>query len=382
MFVTDYRILSTLTHSDVPVDLYLNNSLIKHIISSQSSAVSWLRTHLIDLLPQVDIKSIIAICSSECLNQNEIRFLVSALKSLHSGLIELQRGNEVNVSVIFPLSFLEKLNKSHVNDLSRILSFLKEINSFVMIEDIIDDELNMGDQFFQFVTKRAGIATSLLPCKEVPVVLTIKSPAFSSPVKAAQFSRRFYKYVEENTQITDRVVALYAEVNTKGDFAHQEHKSEEKKVFPFSRREILSKFHIRRLDDTTTPPTVVYPTPTNPTSATPLTTPADTPTIITVPSTIPVPPPPSTPANLPPPVTNPATTPVTVPGAQPVASYPPPSGSVPMINPVAPPANTNTPAISGQKNEKNGSRFGVSLLFMLLVQVSYLILCRLHLCIS
>ncbi|GAU11410.1 hypothetical protein TSUD_344010 [Trifolium subterraneum] len=103
--------------------------------------------------------------------------------------------------------------------------------------------------------------------------------------------------------------------------------------------------------------------PTNPAS----TTPSETPTIITVPSTNPVPvsptnpgatnlvpsttppvssAPPTNPANTPVPVTNPVTAPITVPGTNPVNSYPPPSplssgtGTVPVTNP--PPTSTGT----------------------------------------
>ncbi|CAI8603586.1 unnamed protein product [Vicia faba] len=88
--------------------------------------------------------------------------------------------------------------------------------------------------------------------------------------------------------------------------------------------------------------------PTNP-AAMPVTVPSTTPA---VPSTTPaVPLPPTNPTNSPVPVFNPATTPSTVPGAQPVTnpvtSYPPPSGNVP-VPVINPPSNTNAPSIQGQ----------------------------------
>ena len=71
------------------------------------------------------------------------------------------------------------------------------------------------------------------------------------------------------------------------DFASKELKKEEEELFLVSRREMLSKSHKRRsLDDTTSPTNVVFPT--NLVSSTPMITPPDTPTIITVPTTNPV----------------------------------------------------------------------------------------------
>ncbi|KAI4301664.1 hypothetical protein L6164_034917 [Bauhinia variegata] len=370
IFVTDHRVLSTLKNSEVSIDFYLNKSLVKHLISAKPSALSWLKTNLIDFLPQVNIKSIMATCGYECFGHNETPLLVSALGSIHSVLSKFHLGREVKVSVAFSLPFLEKLNKSHENDLRRIFSFVKKTNSFITIEDSIDGALSMGDQFIHYVTERAAIAASILPCKNVPMVLTMKSSVIPSSVEVAQFSDKVSKKLEANTQITDRILALYAEVHATEDFAQKEMKREEEEIFPFYRREILSKFLTRRtLDDTTNPATTVFPTPSTPTT---LMTPPDAPTIITVPatnpvtvsptnpaavpvtvpSTTPVPLAPTNPASTPVPVVNPVPmpTPITVPGSQPItnpaASYPPPS--VPLSIPVAPPANTNAPATAGQ----------------------------------
>ena len=383
IFVTDHRILSTITNSNVSVDFYLNKSLVENFITSKPPSISWLNAHLVNFLPQVGIKSIIFSCGSECFTQNEIPSLVSALKSVHLVLSKLHLAKEVKVSVAFPLPFLEKLNASHEKGLSRILSFIKEAKSYVMIEDSIDGELSMGDHFVQSIIKRATLAASILPCKDVPLILTIKSPVIPSSMELAQFSDRVSKYLESRTEITKRIVALYAEIHKTEDFGQKELKREEEELFPVSRRVILGKSYQRRtLDETTNSPNTVLPT--NPTSGTtPIITPPDTPTIITVPSTnpvtispsnpatmpvtipstTPVPVPPTNQANSPPvPVTNPATTPNTVPGAQPatnpVTSYPPPSGSVPVTNTQPPPpATANAPATQGQSwcVAKNGA---------------------------
>ncbi|XP_054776755.1 uncharacterized protein LOC129285192 isoform X2 [Prosopis cineraria] len=356
IFVTDPRTLSALTNSHESLDFYLNENLVKTLVRSNPPAVSWLKTHVVDFLPKVEIKSVIASCGN--LGHNEVPLLVSVLKSVHSVLSKLHLGREVKVSVAFPVPFLEKWKDSHENDLHRILSFIKETNSFVMIEDSIDGELSVTERFVQSAIKRAAHAASILPHIDVPLVLTIKIPAIPSSLELAQFSQTVSKHLEAtSTKVNGKAIALYAEVRAIEAFEHEEPKREVEEIFPLSRREILSKIHIRRtLDDTTNPPNVVYPT--NPTSAAPVITPPDTPTIITVPSSIPAPPtnPAAMPVQVPsttsvplPPTnpTNPGTTPITVPGAQPATYYPPPSGAAP-VNSIPPPANSNAPATAGQ----------------------------------
>ncbi|WVY97638.1 hypothetical protein V8G54_029789 [Vigna mungo] len=368
IFVTDHRILSSLSNSIVPTDLYLNRSQVQSLITSKPSE---LKARLLNFLPHSRIKSIIASCGNECLAQNEMPLFSRALKSISSVLRELHIGREVKISVAFPLSYLEKLNTSHENSIRRILSFIREMKSFVMVEDNIDGELSMESHFDQAIIKRATLAASILPCKDVPIVLTMKSIVASTSMELAQFSERVSKYLEAKAHITKRIAALYAEVHRTEDLASKELKREEEELFPVSRREMLSESHKRRsLDDTTSPTNVVFPT--NPASSTPIITPPDTPTIITVPatnpvtispsnpagvpvtvpSTTPVTFPPTNPANTPVPVSNPATTtPVGIPPptTNPVTS-PPSSGNVPVTNPQPqpPPANTNAPVIQGQ----------------------------------
>ncbi|KAK7392120.1 hypothetical protein VNO78_20547 [Psophocarpus tetragonolobus] len=349
ILVTDHRILSTLSNSKVPTDVYLNKSQVENLITSKSSE---LKAHLLNFLPQLNIENIVASCGNEYLAQNEMPLFLHALKSIGSVLRELHLGREIKISVAFPLSFLEKLNASHENDIRRILSYIKEMKSFVMVEDSIDGELSMGGHFVHTIMKRATLAATILPWKDVSIVLTIKSTVIPSSMDLAQFSERVSKYLESKTHIRNRIAALYVEVHSTEDFSSKEVKR-------------------RNLDDTTNPTNTVFPT--NPGSTTPIITPPDTPTIITVPatnpvtispsnpaampvtvpSTTPVPVTPTNPANSPTPVSNPATTtPVGIPPpvTNPVTSYPPPSGNVPVVNPQPqpPPANTNAPAIQGQ----------------------------------
>lgn len=369
VFVTNHRILSTLiTNSNMLVDLYLNRSQVENFITSKPSAISELKAQLVNFLPHVNIKSITASCGSECLVQNEVPLIMHALKSIHKILSDLRIDREVKVSVAFPLQFLRKLSTSQKHEIRKLLSFIKKTKSFVLIEDNIEGELSMGDHFVQTIIKSAALAASVLPCKDVPVILTIKSSIITSSIEAAQFSKRVSKYLESRSSVAKRIAALYVELHTTEDFSWKELKREKEEVFASSRREILSEFIRRKtLDNTNSPTNTVYP-PTNPT---PVITPSDTPTIIavpsanpvtisptnpaampvTVPSTTPVPLPPINPPNSPVPVFNPATT---VPGTQPVTNpvtsyYPPPSGNVPVINPQQPPAsNTNAPSIQGQ----------------------------------
>ncbi|RDY14509.1 Glucan endo-1,3-beta-glucosidase 1, partial [Mucuna pruriens] len=336
---TDYEILNTLNNTNLSVDFFLNESLVENFVSQKSFVISWLVN---TVLPQSDIRIIIVRCGSEFLGQHEMSLLIPTMKSIHSFLRKLQLNRTIKVSVAFPLSFLENLNESYENDLLRIVRFIKKIDSFIMIEDNVDGELST----VQSVIERATLAASILPCKDVPVVLTIMNQDVLGSMELAQFSGAVSKYVEEGSHLTKIIV------HTTKDFVQKELKREE--IFPLSLGENPSKVHIRRiLQDTNNSPTTVFPT--SPTPPTPVITPPETPTIITVPSTNPVTVSPTNPATTP--VTVPSTTPVvplapTNPGAQPVTnpvtSYPPPSGSVPVTNALPPPPNTNVQAMPGQ----------------------------------
>ncbi|KAK8473713.1 hypothetical protein PHAVU_001G222500 [Phaseolus vulgaris] len=316
--VTDYNIFNTLTATDLPVDFFLNESVVENFVSSKSSPVAWLKVHLLNILPQVDIRSIVVRCGSECLGRDEMPLLTPVMESIHSFLSNLQLGREVKVSVSFPLSFLENLNASYENELLRIVAFVKKIDSFIMLEDAIDGE----SETVQSVIERATLA-SILPCKDVPVVFATKS----------------------------------SEVQTSKGFVLEDLKREEGEgIIPLTLGEKPSKVHIRRILQvpTNSPNTV---SPTNPTPPSPVISPPDTPTIITVPSTNPVTVSPTNPGATP--VTVPSTTPAVPlapvnpanPGAQPVtnpaSSYPPPSGNGPVTNALPPPPSTNSQATPG-----------------------------------
>lgn len=385
VFVSDHKVLSTLSDSGVSVDLYLSKSLVASLRNSKSSVFSWLKTHVVTFLPHVNIHSIIISGGKDYSGKISLPAVLSTLKSIHSVLNTLHLESEVRVSVAFPLSILEKLNSAHERDLKRIFGFIKKVRSYVIVEAGIEGQLGMGDQFVQSMIEKATLASSFLP--DVPIVLTIKSPAVPSATEVAQFTEKVSKSLENNTQITKQMVGLYAVVSFMEDFAQKELKREEEQIFPSHHRELLSKTNLKTtLHDTINPPTTAFPTtpisttpditPTNnPTPPTIVTVPTTNPvtitptnpgsTPLTVPSTTPITVPPTNPDYPPVPITNPVTTPSTTPGAQPitnpVTTYPAPSGAVPVTtpvtNPVAPPVTTNAPAIPGQSwcVAKNGA---------------------------
>ncbi|XWS58050.1 hypothetical protein CRYUN_Cryun08bG0001900 [Craigia yunnanensis] len=380
VFVADHTVLSPLPKSGVSVDLRLNESLVENLRSSNSSAISWLKTHLLALLPHVDIKSIVVTrINDDFGGQTELVKLLSTLKSMHLLLSSFNLHKEVKFSVAFSSSFLQKLkSKTYERDLHRIFGFIKKTGSSIIVEAIIDGELSMGDQFVQSVIEGASrLATSTLPCNNVPILLTMKSPAVPSAAEVAEFTAKVEKPLENNVEITTRIAALYAEVSTKEIFVQKELEGEEEQIFLSSRRELLISVK-KTAHDIIIPPTTTFPTA--PTSTSPVSFPPNnpTPTIVTVPSTNPVtitptnpehtpaPIPTTTPVIVPStnpnnpavPITNPVTTPapITVPGTQPVTNpvttYPAPTTGVPVstlvINPVPPPATINAPGIPGQ----------------------------------
>ncbi|XP_024020403.1 glucan endo-1,3-beta-glucosidase 3 isoform X1 [Morus notabilis] len=326
VFVSDHKVLTSLFNTGVFVDLYVNQSQLQTLTKSKSSGVTWLKTHVISFLPHVNIKSIVACIGKNPSRHNDLARLLSTLKSVQSLLSSFRLDNQVKVSVAFPLSFFKNLSEIHERHLCRIFSYIKEVKSYIIVEEVV----NMGgDRFVQSVIQKANFAISIIPCNDVPMVLTIKSPSIPSPKEVSEFSDKVSKALQNNTRITTNMVAVYVEVPTST-----------------SQRQLLTK--------TTQHDTTVFP-------ITPITNTPTTPTIVTVnPSPNPVtigPANPDTPVvTLPlttPPVTNPVTTPITVPGAQPVTNpvNPTPSGNVPTTapvttNPGAPPASNNIPGQS------------------------------------
>ncbi|GAV62731.1 X8 domain-containing protein [Cephalotus follicularis] len=367
VLVADDQVLSALFNSGVSVDFYLNQSLVENLISYKSSAISWLKT--LSKASHVNIKSIvISSMSDDFLGQNELPKLLSKVKSIHSVIGSLHFSHEIKVSIQFSLSFLENLNKTHESDLNGILGFLERIGSFVIVQASIYEDLSIGDPLVQSIIKKAGIATSLLPCDNVPMVLSVKSHIVHSTTEVAEFTNKILKSSENNTEIKCKIAKLYAEISFMEGFAQEELEREGEQIFPFRRE--LNNLRTTSHDTifSTTPVSTALGTipPYNPTP-TIVTVPATNPVTITpnpdsspvpIPSTTPVTVPSTTPGNPEVPITNPVTTPspVIVPGAQPitnpVTTYPAPAGNVPVTtpvtNPLAPPATTNAPVIPGQ----------------------------------
>ncbi|XP_050382943.1 flocculation protein FLO11-like [Argentina anserina] len=371
VFVEDHRILRTVSNTGVAVDLYLNEGHLQNIINSKSTSISGLKSYIMPFLSQVKIKSIIA-TSGDYTRNYALPMLLSTLKSIQLVLSSIPADRGSKVSVAFPLSFLENVSISHGRDLHRICDHIKQVKSAVIVEAKIDGELSMGERFVHSMIEKASLANSLFPCNDVPLLLTFKSPAVPSATEVAAFANEVSKALEYNTHLTSSIVGLYAQVSPMEDFAEKEMKRAEEQLFPLSRRELSSNFLLKTtLHEADDSPSIF---PTTPISTTPpVTTPyIPTPTIVTVPSTNPVtiapinPIPSTTPITVPStnpvfspiPDANPTTAPpITVPGSpvvtNPVTTYPPPTGAVPVTtpvtNPVTPPAtSTNAPAVPGQ----------------------------------
>ncbi|KAL6132843.1 hypothetical protein ACLB2K_065082 [Fragaria x ananassa] len=323
VLVEDHRILRTLSNTCVAIDLYLNEGHLQNIINSRSTSISGLKSYIMPFLSQVKIKSIVA-TSGDYTGKYALSMLLTTLKSIRSVLSSFPADRGIKVLVAFPLSYLENVSTSQRRDLHRICDYIKQVKSAVIVEAKIDGEMSMGERYVHAMIERASLASSLFPCNDVPIVLTVMSPAVPSATEVAAF--------------TD-------EVSPMEDFAEKEMKRAEEQLFPSSRRELLRNFHLKTtLHEADDSPTIFPTTPistTPPVSTTPY---IPTPTIVTVPSTNPKP-------------IQPQHPPITVPGTpvitNPVTTYPAPTGVVPVTtpvtNPVAPPAtSTNAPAVPGQ----------------------------------
>ncbi|XP_065853511.1 uncharacterized protein [Euphorbia lathyris] len=331
VFVSDFRVLSELSNSGVSVDLYLNENLINDFIASKSSAISWLKSHVVTL----NIKSITLKCSDFDFDLSK---LLNFMKLIHSSV----RTYEIRVSVAFSMEFLENLGRNDEIDLFRVLGFIRKTMSFVIVEGGFDDH-----------GVKVGNFDSLMKSKlcDVDIVMTVKS-VFDQTENVVEFGDRLLKSVA-NSPVSGRIVGFYVELESVAD---KEQKREHEQIFPSFRRELKNSVTVSRdsvtipPDDSPTPNIVTVPA-TNPVTITP-NVPASTP--LPIPSTTPVIVPPTNPSvNPPAPITNPVTTPV--PGGQPitnpVTTFPSPQpGNVPVTNPVAPPAptTTNAPVVAGQ----------------------------------
>ncbi|RVW28866.1 hypothetical protein CK203_094886 [Vitis vinifera] len=217
VFVADHKVLNSLFNTGVSVDLYLNETRVESLRDSTPSSISWLKTHLLTFLPHINIQSVIASSvSSELPGKNELPRVLSTLISTHSILSSFHLSSEV-----------------------------KKTRSFIIVEASVDGELSMGDQFVQAMIKRATHANAVLPCSDVPMMLTVKSPAAPSGIEVAAFTDKISKSLENNTQIIGKISGLYAEVSDMEEFNQKELKREEEQLFPSSRRELLNNFHLK-----------------------------------------------------------------------------------------------------------------------------------------
>ncbi|KAK6915719.1 X8 domain [Dillenia turbinata] len=317
VLVSDRRVLDGFLDSGFCVDLLFDENQVANLRNSKRLAVSWLKTQLMNSHTHTNIKSIIVsgntVISSD---QNGFPRLLSTLKSIRSILSSFDLKNQVKVSLQFSLSVLENLNREHRRDLHNILSFIKKIGSFVVVEAKIDGELSLNDGFVELAIKKAKSASSA----HVPLILTIETPP--------ELAKRTWESLLNKPQVSDNLDGLFVAVSPEVNVSNRELLTIYDTIYPPSKSVTI------RSDDTT-------------------------PVIITVPSSNPATNPVTiTPINSSPPVpsTNPVSTPITIPGAppvtNPVTTFPsPPNGNVPVTTPVtipvSPPAVTNSPPASG-----------------------------------
>ncbi|XP_058076702.1 endochitinase A1-like [Magnolia sinica] len=330
LFVADNMVLDLVSKMGIPVNLYVNRAEINNLWKSKSSAISWLKTHLISYLPHINISSIIVSCNQSA-PQNQLHLLLATLNSIHSALKTFDLDHQVKVSITLSLSMLQNSGKNCNKDLERIIEFIRKFRSFIVVEAVIHGELSLGDKFIQSMMTKAASAATLIPYNDIPIVLNVKSSVVPSAVEVAEFNEKMVKSIENQDQIMDRICGIFAEISPMEEAQQKELEREEEQIFLSSRRELLDRNEPisatkTTLHDAMTPPTDLPVT--NP-ATTPFTVPPTNPTplIVTVPST------PGTPLPTDPtttPITNPVTTPANIPVSTPV--------TIPSTNPATPPA--------------------------------------------
>ncbi|XP_010914769.3 uncharacterized protein [Elaeis guineensis] len=365
--------------TSISVDLCLDHLEVIKQLKSKASTTSWLKTHLLDTLPYLNISNIIVGGTPKSLS-----LLLSTLNTIQTSLKSFDLDQSIRVSAMFPLYTLKTLDKSSNKNFLKMMNFIKNSKSFIVVETLVDGEMSLGDGFVQSTIQKAIAACTSLPYPDIPIVLNVKGSVAPSGVEIAEFTERMTKSVDHHALIRERIFGVFAEISHVREFEQKKLSWEEGLVFPSSHRELLDHDNCSissnktTVHDTLTPvtnpattpitvpstnpaPTVVtVPSanpvtvfPTNPTTA-PITIPPlnSVPAPFTVPATNPMPTPVTTPVV---PVTNPATTPTTLPVnppvTNPVTTYPyPPSGSTPSVTtPVTVPSTVPvSPTVSGQ----------------------------------
>lgn len=350
--VADSRILNSLSHTGIAVDLYVNGTLIENLQKSKASVLSWLRNHLITFTPHVNVSSILI--NRQSISHNQLHLLLPTLNSIHLALKSVNLDQQVKVAVEFPLSMLENSDKYYDKYLQKIAGFVRKCKSFIVIEAVVDGELSLGDQFVQSMIEKATFAATVIPYRDISMVLKVKSSAAPSAAEVAEFTEKVMKSLGNHAQISNQIYGLFVDLSSMEENKQKELHREVEQIFPSSHRELLnndrpiSAVTRTTIHDSVTSPTTVLPTApvTNPVT-TPVTDPSTnpTPTIVTVPSTNPVTILPTNPVTTP--ISNPATTPVTVPVTTPVITVPStypvtPPAAVPVTNPVTTPIGVPT----------------------------------------
>ncbi|KAG9459939.1 hypothetical protein H6P81_004447 [Aristolochia fimbriata] len=325
--VADRSVLLPLanTCNGIEVHLYVNEtSNVENLsaLKDETSAITWLKTNLVTYLPRVNITTIIFRVGKSVPGRPPL--LLSALTSMHSALKTLNLDHRVNISVSFSLSNLQKSDKKQNKYVHRAVDFVRKWGSFVSIEADNEGELSLGDQFIRLVMEQAVSAASLLPFRDVPLVLNVRSSVYPSAKELSGFNKKMKKLVERNTRTANRFSWLFVEMSPMAEFEQKEFNREKEQMFPSLRRQLARSSHTS-VHEITDPPTTFIP-------ATPITTP------VTTPVTIPTGPFVNVPSNSPVTVlpTNPVTTPITIP-----PTFPVPPAAIPVTNPVTAPPITN-----------------------------------------
>ncbi|KAJ8466165.1 hypothetical protein OPV22_028717 [Ensete ventricosum] len=365
--------------TSISVNLCVSQFEVKKLLESKTSATSWPRTHLMDTLPKLHIDSLIVRSNEESLPS-----LISTLTSIRASLKASELDRTPRITVVFSLLDLKTLLGTHPKSIQRVMHALKEWESPVVVEAVVDDDMSLDDDFLRSTVEWASSACTYLPYLDIPIILIVKSSLIPTGAEIANFSDRMMKFLRSDALLRRRIAGLFIDISHLRQYGKKTFDWQEKLMVPSLQKELLN--HGRKLiaatkttlHDTFTPITNPVTTP----ITIPSTNPA--PAIVTVPSTNPVTVLPTiptmSPVNIPPmnpvstpitvpatdpfstpvttpvvPVTNPTTTPTTYPVnppvTNPVTSYPftPPVSTPSIIPPVTVPSTVPvTPAASGQ----------------------------------
>ncbi|CAL9132298.1 unnamed protein product [Musa acuminata var. zebrina] len=370
-----FKILVANKGDYISMHLCVNQFEEKKLLKLKVTASSWLKTHILGALPKLNIDSIMVSISGH-------HSLLSTLASINASRKTFGVESSMRISVMFSLSNLKTLHRTHPKTLHRLMHILKNLESPIVVEALVDGEQSSGEDFVQSTIERAFSACTDLAYLDVPIILIVRSSVTPSEVEIGKFFDTVMK-IFKNDSVQRRIVGLFIGISHLRQHG-QKTLDWQEQLFPPLHRELLN--HGREL--VTAPKVTLHDTLnpiTNPFTS-PITIPSTNPTpaVVTVPSTNPItvfptnptmspvtiPPmnPVSTPITVPAtnpfltpattpvvPVTNPTTTPVTYPMnppmTNPVSTYPftPPVSTPSITPPVTVPSTVPiTPAVTGQ----------------------------------